>query len=328
MSKTKGLSIYVKAFISIFLLYYVFSQVGWEDLWEELKHANLHYLALYIFIGFLMTLVSAIKWSVLVKPHGINASLPRLFWLYMVGYFFNNFLPTSVGGDVIRAYELGKFGGKNEEAMASVFMERFTGFTVLILFALVAVFLDQRFLGDFRVVVPLAVALVGYLGIVGIVFNRSFLSFWEKRLPVKIVGTVLKKVQKVQEAIYMYKYHRIEILYSMGYSILFYVGSVFIVYVGCLVFDVGVSLSSVSLAVPVLLVLFMIPISVGGIGLQEWAYYFVMGLIGVPSAVGLSLGLLYRARTVAFGLLGGAIYPLIRSREVLGSGELIRTKIG
>ncbi len=122
----------------------------------------------------------------------------------------------------------------------------------------------------------------------------------------------------------MYKYHRIEILYSMGYSILFYVGSVFIVYVGCLVFDARVSLSSVSLAVPVLLVLFMMPISRGGIGLHGWAYYFVMGMIGVPGAVGLSLGLLYRARTVAFGLLGGAVYSLVSSREGLGSREVIR----
>jgi uncharacterized membrane protein YbhN (UPF0104 family) len=65
------------------------------------------------------------------------------------------------------------------------------------------------------------------------------------------------------------------------------------------------------MAVPLMLVLFMIPISLGGIGLQEWAYYFVLGMVGVPSAVGLSLGLLYRARAIGFGLLGGVIYPFI-----------------
>ena len=56
----------------------------------------------------------------------------------------------------------------------------------------------------------------------------------------------------------------------------------------------------------------MIPISLGGIGLNEWAYYLVMGILGVPGAVGLSLGLLYRARAVAYALLGMAIYPLVR----------------
>jgi uncharacterized membrane protein YbhN (UPF0104 family) len=66
-------------------------------------------------------------------------------------------------------------------------------------------------------------------------------------------------------------------------------------------------------AVPVILILFMIPISLGGIGVQEWAYYFVLEIVGVPASVGLSLGLLYRARSLAFGVLGGAIYPFLSS---------------
>jgi len=64
-------------------------------------------------------------------------------------------------------------------------------------------------------------------------------------------------------------------------------------------------------AVPVLLILFMIPFSLGGIGLQAWAYYFVLEAIGVPASIGLSLGLLFRARSLAFGLMGGAVYPFI-----------------
>jgi len=313
----------VKALMSIFLLYYVFTRVGWQNVWEQLKNADLYYLTLYMVLGVLMTLVSTVKWSILVKPHGISASLPRLFWLYMIGYFFNNILPTNVGGDVVRAYELGKLQGKKKGALASVFMERFTGLTTLMLFALAAVVMDRRFLEEVRVVVPLALALIGYVGVVGIVFNRSYLSFVEERLPTKMVGKVVKKIHGFQEAIYMYKDHKLEIIYAMGYSVLFYVCSVLIVYVGCLVFGARVSLSALCMAVPIMLVIFMIPISIGGIGLHEWAYYFIMGMIGVPGAVGLSLGLLYRARTVGFGLLGGAIYPLVSSRE--DNGELIIT---
>ncbi len=320
MNSKKRISYYVKTFISILLLYYVFGKVGWQDLWVEFKHADLYYLTLYVCIGLFMTLVSAIKWSVLVKPHGICASFPRLFWLYMVGYFFNNILPTSVGGDVIRAYELGKIEGKKKEAMASVFVERFTGLTTLIVFAFMAVLIDRRFLGEIRVVGALIVALMGYVGVVAIVFNRTYLSFLEERVPSQIVGRIVRKVKGFQEAIYMYKDHKLKILYAMGYSVLFYVCSVLIVYVGCLVFGSRPSLTELSMAVPIMLIIFMIPISLGGIGLHEWAYYFVLGLIGVPGAVGLSLGLLYRARTVCFGLLGGAIYPLVSSRE--GNGEL------
>jgi len=324
MDKAKGLSFYIKGFVSILLLYYVFRKVGWYELWNELKGADLSYIPLYLGLAFLLTFVSAVKWSVLAKTHGISASLSRLFWLYMVGYFFNHILPTSVGGDVIRAYELGKVEGKTKEAMASVFMERFTGFTTLIGFALLAVAIDHRFLEDIRLVAALVFALAAYLGVVGVVFNRSFLSFLQGRIPLKMVEKVLKKVEKFQDAVYMYKDHRMDILYAMGYSIVFYATSVMIVYVGCLMFHVHVSLTSLFAAVPIMLVVFMIPISLGGIGLQEWAYYVVLGIVGVPSAVGLSLGLLYRARAVGFGLLGGAIYPLISSGEPLASRDVIR----
>ncbi len=320
----KSLILCVKSLISVVLLSYLFRKVGWETLWGELRKADLYYLTLYIMLSFFMTFVSAVKWFELVKAHGMSVSLPRLFWLYMVGYFFNNILPTNVGGDVVRAYELGKVQGRNKEAMASVFVERFTGLTTLMVFAFMAVVMDGRFLGEVRVVVPLALALIGYVGVVAIVFNRSYLSFVEERLPTKLVRRIVKKVKGFQEAIYMYKDHKRKIMNAMGYSVLFYVCSVLIVYVGCLVFGSRPSLTELSMAVPIMLVIFMIPISLGGIGLHEWAYYFILGMIGVPGAVGLSLGLLYRARTICFGLLGGAIYPLVSSRE--DNGELIKTR--
>ena len=326
MKRKQGISFYVKTFVSILLLYYVFRKVGWQELWNELKGADLSYIPLYIGLAFLLPFVRTVKWSVLCKTQGISTSLSRLFLLQMVGSFFNNILPTSVGGDVIRAYELGKYEGKEQEAMASVFMERFTGLTTLIVFALIAVYMDHRFMSDLRLVVALAFVIGGYVVIVMMVFKRSFIPFVRKRIRITIVWRVLEKVERFQEAIYMYKNHRLDICYAMGYSILFYVTSVLIVYVGCLVFNVNVFLSELVWAVPIMLVVFMVPISLGGIGLQEWAYYFVLGMVGVPSAVGLSLGLLFRARQISMGLLGGAVYPLLSQRrepekEKLG-GEL------
>jgi hypothetical protein len=265
---------------------------------------------------------------VLVEPHGISASFAKLYSLYMVGYLFNNILPTSVGGDAIRAYELGKCEGKKQEALASVFMERFTGLTTLIVLALLAVYLDEHHLRDIRLVVPLGVVLVGYVGIGGIVFNRSFVSFLEDHVCRENVGKMTKKLREFQEAIYMYQHHWREIIYAIGYSILFYANCVLIVYVGCLVFDVHVSIGSLIMAVPVMFVLCLIPISVGGIGVKEWAYYLVLGMIGVPGSVGLSIALMDRAMVVGFGLLGGAIYPLLKeTQKVKGPAREFRTAV-
>ena len=324
MAGKKGGPYYLKICVSLFLLYYVFQKVGWQDLWKALKQADVYYLSLYICLGLFMTLVSAMKWSVLAKPHGIRASLPRMFWLYMVGYLFNNILPTSVGGDLIRVYELGKVDGKTREAMASVFMERVTGFTTLVLFGLLAVCLDQRYIRDERLLVLLAVIVMGYVAIVVVAFNRRLLSIVAARVRINSVKRAVTELQRYQEAIDMYKGHRLGIIYAIGYSIVFYASCVMMVYVGCLAFGVHVPVVKLLSAVPIMLILFMMPISIGGIGLKEWAYYFVLGMIGVSSAVGLGLALLDRGRTVAFGLLGGAVYPFVTEGQEVKATVLRR----
>ena len=314
----------IKIVTSLLLLLYVLSKVDLQEMWRGLLGANAYFLICYICLGFLGTLVSAAKWLVLSRARGISVSLTRLFLLYMVGFFFNQILPTSVGGDVVRGYELGRLGGGKPEAMASVFMERLTGLTALIFLAFLGACLDQRFLQDVRTVVPLALVFFGYLLVVWMVFDRSLLVYVSKWTRINILRKLVGKVQSVQQVIHMYKENTQELLYAMGYSFLFYLLSILVVYVGCLTFGVSVSLGKLCTAVPVLLILFMVPISIGGIGLQEWAYYLILGMVGVPGVVGLSLGLLYRARSIVFGLLGGAIYLIVGHGSGIPTGEDLR----
>ena len=309
MSK-RALSISLKIGISTALLAYCFSRVGWNDLWAEIAGAKLSFLVLYVGVSFLATLASSFKWHVLSTAHGLTASRSKLTLLYMVGYFFNNILPTSIGGDVVRAYELGKPDGKPAEAMASVFMERFTGLTALIIFAGVAVAIDPNFLGDVKLTVALIAICMAYLAVIVLVFQRTALQVLQRRLSWALAQRVLRKMQKLQEAILLYRQQRWALSVSMVYSFVFYLVSVWIVYVGCLTFGVAPDLKALFLVVPIMHILFMIPISLGGIGLQEWAYTVVLAMVGVPSAAGLSVALLYRARTLVFGLIGGALYPL------------------
>lgn len=310
MVSKRTLSISLKIGVSTALLVYCFGRVGWHDLWTEIAGANLWFLVLYLGVSSLATIASAFKWHVLSTAHGLSASRGKLTLLYMVGYFFNNILPTSIGGDVVRAYELGKPDGKPAEAMASVFMERFTGLTALIIFAGLAVALDPHFLGDFKLTAALMVVCLGYLAVTGLVFQRTVLQVLQERLRWAPMQRLLGKMQKLQKAILLYRHQRWALLVSMLYSFGFYLISVWIVYAGCLTFGARPDLRALFLVVPIMHILFMIPISLGGIGLQEWAYTAILGMIGVPGAIGLSVALLYRARTIVFGLIGGALYPL------------------
>ena len=311
MSPRRVLSFIAKVSVSVFFLVYLFNAVRWDEVWNHLRRADLFYLLLYILLGFAGIFISSIKWLILARPHRISPSLSYLVSLYMVGYFFNNFLPTSIGGDVVRGHALGTAFGRKPEAMASVFMERFTGFTALIVFALLALTFDGALRTDLRLVAPIAFAVLAYVGVVAALVSSKWLEFCARRIPIKVVQKILLKMGAFQQAIQMYRHERAALWAAGGYSILFYLVSVLVVYVGCLTFHAPVSFTSLLTAVPVLLILFMIPFSFGGIGLQEWAYYFVLEAVGVPAAVGLSLGLLFRARSLGFGLIGGIFYPFI-----------------
>ena len=311
MSIRRFTSFALKVSVSLFFLGYLFNAVHWEDVWTHIKQADPFYLLLYLVLGFVGVLISSIKWLVLARCHRMSPSLSYLVSLYMVGYFFNNFLPTSIGGDVVRGHALGTAFGKKPEAMASVFVERFTGFTALVVFALIALTFDGALRTDLRLVAPIAFAMFAYVGVVAALVSSKWLEFCARWIPIKVVQKILLKIGAFQQAIQMYRHERAALWTAGGYSILFYLVSVLVVYVGCLTFHAPVSFTSLLTAVPVLLILFMIPFSFGGIGLQEWAYYFVLEAIGVPASIGLSLGLLFRARSVVFGLIGGMFYPFI-----------------
>jgi len=304
---------WLKAAVSVLLLAYVFSKVGWKPVWDELSRVHTGYLALYILLGLVGTLVSSLKWHVLCQPLGLRTSHGRLFALYLIGYFFNHILPTSVGGDVVRAYQLGRAENRLAAATATVFMERFTGLVVLNVLALLAVLIDPRFRGNLWFVGLVSAVVAGTVLLAWLVFSRTLLNRLQALPLPEPVPRILTKIGKVQTAVLSYRGHPRALAVSMVYSVLFYAVSVLIVYVGCLSLGHRPPMIGMLVAVPVMLVVFMVPISLGGVGLQEWAYFAVLGVIGVPQAVGLSLGLLYRARSLLFGLAGGVLFPFTAS---------------
>lgn len=309
----RRLGILLKAAISLALLGYVFGRVGWRSVAEELMAADPVLVGLYVVLGAVAVLVSALKWHVLCAARGMLASRGRLVLLYFVGLFFNQLLPTSVGGDVVRGYQLGKQEGRMADAFASVFMERITGLVVLVVFAVAAVALYAPLRDDIRLVSLVAATGVAFALGLALVLSRRASAAAARWSRWSAVGRLLAKATALQSAIRLYGGQRRALSMAMVLSLAFYAVTVAITYVGCLAFGVRVPVQDLLAAVPIILLLFMLPISLGGIGLQEWAYFFVLQIIGVSPAVGLSLGLLFRLRSIAFALVGGLAYPFVRA---------------
>ncbi|MCB0749340.1 MAG: flippase-like domain-containing protein, partial [Ignavibacteriae bacterium] len=149
MSK-KNLSNLARILFTILLAIYAFHKSGLFDLggqkkfFELLKNVRINYLIISILLAFVLNYSSAIKWNMLLKSRGMAVKLWRIYAFYNIGKFFNLILPTSLGGDVVRIFQLGKFTGRKHTAAASVIVERFTGLIVLMLMTFFAVIINFK----------------------------------------------------------------------------------------------------------------------------------------------------------------------------------------
>ncbi len=324
--KKRGFGFYLKSLISIALIVYIFHRVGLENVWQQVRHARPDLLAVSLAITPVLVLVSAWKWQLILRAQKIRMSLIRLFWLYIVGYFFNTVLPTNVGGDVVRAYALGKSTGKNAQAFSSVFVERFTGLTVLLFMALIAFFVAIRELWDPRLTSALVVCVLGYITLLVMVLTPRLLSWVSSCINISVVRKVFDKLHAFQDAILELRHAPGVIVITILNSFLFYGVAVLNVYVSSHAFHAQMSIQDAFILTPIILVITMIPISVGGIGLSESAYVFGFSRMGLVGAVGLSVALFMRVKALLAGAVGGIYYSSMGIR--IGDNDITRKDTG
>lgn len=316
MSKSllRILQVVVSCALLTLVLYNVglFSAQGRNDFLAVLQQADLQLLIVSLLVGILVNMSSALKWNMLASARGLHAGYWRLFSYYLVGQFYNLILPTSVGGDVVRSYELGKFTGKHADALASVFVERYTGVLVLLVVAGFAVLsqlsvFSVNFVFGSLFFFALGLGLIGWMIFDGRIYT-GFRAAVIARIPVTI--PIFAKLDKLLASVTLYREHRSALAWALVNSLVFYLLAVLNVYVTALVFDLDIKLLDMLVATPIIMLIMNIPLSVGNIGLMEFAYYQIFQMLGYSPALGLSVAILMRIKSLLDGLMGGVLHSI------------------
>ncbi|MDH3445403.1 MAG: flippase-like domain-containing protein, partial [Deltaproteobacteria bacterium] len=130
----------LKLLVSGGLIVYFLARIHIERSIDALVSANLVFIAMAVIVYLLSQAVSAVRWTVLVRPLGIKTPFKELAGYYLIGMFFNLFAPGTVGGDVSRVYYLVRDQHRDDQsrsaptvsAAMSVLMDRAIGMTVLV----------------------------------------------------------------------------------------------------------------------------------------------------------------------------------------------------
>lgn len=311
---------WLKGALSAALLFFLVRRIDWGEVGGMLRHTDLRWVFLSVLAGVLPIAISSWKWRILLQARGMRLPFGRLFNLYFAGLFINNFFPSTIGGDLFRGLAVGKEVGAPAHAVASVFMERFTGLTALTAIALVAFAGNQSSFHDPRFAVALGTGLAAYLALTAMVMLPGPLAWCLRRFPAGLPGRLIGKVVRVQSAIHEYAGQSRAVAAALGLSLLFHLSAMLNVYVCSRAFGIALPPRTLLVIVPVIMFITALPITVGGLGLIEWAFFFTFGASGAGGSPGLLVSLLIRANSLLFSLWGGIVYAATGLRRVTGGG--------
>ena len=294
----------LKILLSLTLLVLLLWKVGWRETWETLRQSDFRYLlaawGLYLF----SMVLRAYRWQVLLLIQEMRAPLTKLVSLYFIGTFFNTVLPTGIGGDVVRMYELSKHSSQATESVSTVLVDRLCGFVVLFVMASLALPFGYRLIPPAVSAIILSITVLTLLGI-WMALNDTVWR-WLQGLP--LLSWVLEKrgVQEFRVSIQAYRTRAISraLLASLAFNVLLMVLN----YLVALGLGLRISPWYFLIFVPIISFLLALPVSFSGLGVREGGYVVLFAQAGVPSSLALALSLSVYAINVVTGLVGGLLY--------------------
>lgn len=288
--------------ISLVVLAIVIVNVGTENLLGALRAIDLRWFAIAVLIHLAGLVIRTWRWSMLIAALGTPLAFGRLFYLYLAGTFFNTFLPTGIGGDVVKIIELSPQRG-GAQAFSTVLADRLTGILGSSLIALIVAIIDPADVPpDVRAIViavSAAVLLASLLLTQRPLLDRVFtrLPFWSK-LP--------KKIITVYEALTSYSIGAIarSTLISLPFTLTL-IGTQYALALGL---GVAAPIRYFALFIPMVALIQLLPISFNGLGVREGAFQVLFGAVGVGEAQAVAMSLMYYIVRVVTGLMGGLVY--------------------
>lgn len=255
--------------------------------------------------------VSALKWQLLLRADGIRVRFPRLLASYLIGSFFNLFLPSNIGGDAYRVMETRRYGGA-AKSFASVFGDRLTGFLALAVWGLVFSVFGWARLPDRRILVlPAAVFVLMAVTICVVVQRRALLAALGLMGADRLRG-VGRFVHGVLDSVAVYRSNRVLVTRVFGISLLFQFVAILIVFSISRAMAWEVPFVHFSVFVPLIMLGEALPISVFGIGVRDGLYVFFFSQVGASREQALAMALAYVVLTIVYSLYGGVLFLLRR----------------
>ncbi len=298
---------------SLALLLYLLAQIDLAQLRAAQARLSPSLFGLAVALQLAGVFVSSLKWWLLL--HALNQPLPYLWTvrIYLIGQFFNNFLPTMIGGDTVRVLLVHRRSGRVSAAIASVWVERLTGFVALTLIGWSGLGLSWQLLAGAPPVRlgVLFCLLVASLA-VGVALGAPVGARVLARLGLPNILDWRSRLQRTAATISGYRTRRTTVAVVTALAFAYQLSWVAVHGAAARALGLEIPLQLLLLMVPISDIVGLVPIFFNNLGAREGTFVLFLSQLGAPAASAVALAFLIFLVRLLVGCLGGVLYLLDR----------------
>jgi uncharacterized protein (TIRG00374 family) len=306
----KIFSIFLRVGISIVILAFLFRQVDEKVLFGIIRNANKPLLVLAFLIFGLIYVLCLWRWKMLLEAVKIRLPLKRIIISFAGGIFFNMFLPSTIGGDFVRSLDLAAHTKKPRQIVATVFLDRLSGYIGLVIVALLALLFGWKLLQDRSTLFSVVLITAILIAILFFLFNGFVFSKVNKFFESPGTGKIKEAIGNLHEEIHYFKNHKRVIIDNLALSFFIQIVSPMTFYTIALSLGIKISITYFFIFLPIIGAITLLPISIGGLGLRDATTIFFFAKAGVGKDLAFAMSLISFLFLLLYAALGGLIYVL------------------
>jgi uncharacterized membrane protein YbhN (UPF0104 family) len=301
----------VKLSVSIILLVVLFSRIDVAQLWATARLASPPWLLAALAVFGTSTFVAVWRWNLLLKAQHLEIAFPSLLGTYLVSTYFNNFLPSNIGGDVIRIGDTGRHANSKTLATTVVLMDRILGLIALVFVAALGATAIGRLRHTAAPIWPVwlwAGFLAGAAATTPAVFAPAGFGRMLRPLTVFHPEWVGDRITTLTGALAKFGADPGALLGGFAGAVFVQITLVLFYFAVAYALHLDIAFWDLAVVVPMSFVVQLLPVSVGGFGVREAFFSYYFHRIGQPIEDAVLLSLVAQALLIVFSLSGLTIY--------------------
>jgi glycosyltransferase 2 family protein len=307
----------IKIVISAALLYLALRKVNLSELASRINIASLGWIGMAIAVTFLQIFVGVLRWREIGAECGAPLATTQAMRFNLIGTFFNQTLPSSIGGDAVRLWLVARGGAGWRAATYSIFVDRAIGLIALAIIIVASLPWSYSLISD-----PHGRSALLFVDFAALAGGVGFLVLGRLRWPwvKRWWGTHHLHACSVIANRVIFSRERGPTIAVL--SLLVHVLAVVIAW--CVVQSIAapVLFGQIFQLVPPVMLITMLPISIAGWGVREATMGLAFGYAGLMTNEGVNVSLLYGAVSFIVGAFGGLVWILSAEKAAQGSAPI------